>query len=56
MEKIEQRNAFYFYSSFNNVFSYSDYTASSERVIVNNELDRIWKEVGNRAKRGGNRE
>jgi hypothetical protein len=33
------------YSLFNDVFSISDYIASNERMIVNNELGRMWKEA-----------
>jgi hypothetical protein len=32
-------------SLFNDAFSISDYTASNERMIVNNELERMWKEA-----------
>jgi hypothetical protein len=35
----------FIYSLFNDAFSSSDYTASSEKMIVNNELERIWKEA-----------
>jgi hypothetical protein len=36
---------FFVYSLFNNAFSISDYTASNERIIVINELERMWKEA-----------
>jgi hypothetical protein len=37
----------FIYSLFNDAFSSSDYTASNERMrmIVNNELERMWKEA-----------
>lgn len=30
---------------FNGAFSFSDYIASNERMIVNNGFERMWKEV-----------
>jgi hypothetical protein len=36
---------FFIYSLFNDAFSISDYIASKERVIVNNELGKMWKEA-----------
>jgi hypothetical protein len=33
------------YSLFNDAVSISDYIASNERMIVNNELERMWKET-----------
>jgi hypothetical protein len=33
------------YNLFNDAFSISDYIASNERMIVNNELERMWKEA-----------
>jgi hypothetical protein len=37
----------FIYSLFNDAFSISNYTASNERMrmIVNNELERMWKEA-----------
>jgi hypothetical protein len=37
----------FIYSLFNDAFSVSDYTVSNERMrmIVNNELERMWKEA-----------
>jgi hypothetical protein len=35
---------FMVYSLFNNAFSISDYIVSNERMRVNNELERMWKE------------
>jgi hypothetical protein len=35
----------FIYSLFNDAFNSSDYIASNERMIVNNELERIWKEA-----------
>jgi hypothetical protein len=35
----------FIYSFFNGAFSSSDYVASNERMIVNNELERTWKEA-----------
>jgi hypothetical protein len=32
-------------SLFNNTFSISEYIASNERMIVNNELERMWREA-----------
>jgi hypothetical protein len=31
-------------AAFNDAFSSSDYAASNERMIVNNELESMWKE------------
>jgi hypothetical protein len=36
---------FFIYSLFNDAFSISDFSASDERMIVNSELERMWKEV-----------
>jgi hypothetical protein len=35
----------FIYSLFNEAFSISDYIASNERMIVNNELERMRKEA-----------
>jgi hypothetical protein len=35
----------FIYSLFDEAFSISDYTASNERMIVNNVLERMWKEA-----------
>jgi hypothetical protein len=35
----------FIYSFFNDAFSISDSTASNERMIVINELKRLWKEA-----------
>jgi hypothetical protein len=35
----------FIYSLFNDTFSSSAYIASNERMIVNNELERMWKET-----------
>jgi hypothetical protein len=35
----------FIYSIFNDVFCISHYITSNERMIVNNELERIWKEA-----------
>jgi hypothetical protein len=35
----------FIYSLFNDAFSISDYIASNERMIVKNELERMWKEA-----------
>jgi hypothetical protein len=35
----------FIYSLFNDAFSISDYIASNKRMIVNNELERMWKET-----------
>jgi hypothetical protein len=35
----------FIYSLFNDAFSSSDYVTSNERIIVNNELERMWKEA-----------
>jgi hypothetical protein len=35
----------FLYSLFNDAFIISDYTASNERMIANNELERMWKEA-----------
>jgi hypothetical protein len=35
----------FIYSLFNDAFSISDYITSNERMIVNNELERMWNEV-----------
>jgi hypothetical protein len=35
----------FIYSLFNYAFSISDCTVSNERMIVNNELERMWKEA-----------
>jgi hypothetical protein len=35
----------FIYSLFNDAFSVSDYIASNERMLVNNELERMWKEA-----------
>jgi hypothetical protein len=36
---------FFICSLFNDAFSISDFTASNERLIVSNELGRMWKEA-----------
>jgi hypothetical protein len=38
-------NYLFIYSLFKNAFSSSDYIASNERIMVNNELERMWKEA-----------
>jgi hypothetical protein len=35
---------FFFFCLFNDAFSSSDYIASNERMIVHNELEKMWKE------------
>jgi hypothetical protein len=35
----------FIYSLFNDAFIISDYIASNERMIVNNELESMWKEA-----------
>jgi hypothetical protein len=35
----------FIYSLFNDAFIISDYIVSNERMIVNNELERMWKEA-----------
>jgi hypothetical protein len=35
----------FIYTLFNDPFNDSDYTASNVRMTVNNELERVWKEV-----------
>jgi hypothetical protein len=42
MQKI---HTLFIYSLFNDTFSSSDYTASNERIIVNNELESLWKKA-----------
>jgi hypothetical protein len=40
---LERSNMFS--SLFNDAFSILDYISSNERMIVNNELERMWKEA-----------
>jgi hypothetical protein len=35
----------FIYSLFNDAFSVSDFIASNEMIMVNNELERMWKEA-----------
>jgi hypothetical protein len=43
---MEQKINFYLlFILCNDVFSSSDYIASNERMLVNNELERMWKEA-----------
>jgi hypothetical protein len=42
---IQEGRVYFIYSLFNDTFSKSDYIASNERMIVNNELERKWKEA-----------
>jgi hypothetical protein len=35
----------FIHSLFHDAFSISDYIVSNERMIVNNEMERLWKEA-----------
>jgi hypothetical protein len=45
LDRQDTGSILFIYSLFNDAFSDTDYIASNERVIVNNELERMWKEV-----------
>jgi hypothetical protein len=42
---LHKMKAFFICSLFKNAFSISDYVASYKRMIVNNELEMMWKEA-----------
>jgi hypothetical protein len=45
IKQLHSNEYLFIYSLFNDNFSISDYIASNEKMIVNNELERMWKEA-----------